>query len=79
MSRAPRGPLRIEPHFDPTKADNAEAWEQKRRLADAMRLVIERLVPSHAPAHELRAAADGLERYEELQIARRLGEDSASD
>jgi acyl-coenzyme A thioesterase PaaI-like protein len=57
--------LRIEPHFDPTKSSNAEAWEQKRRLAAAMRLVIERLVPSNAPAAELRAAADGLERYAE--------------
>ena len=40
-------------------------WEQKRRLADAMRLVIERLVPSNAPVEELRAAAYGLERYAE--------------
>ena len=30
-----------------------------------MRLVIERLVPSNAPEEELRAAADGLERYAE--------------
>ena len=30
-----------------------------------MRLVIERLVPSNAPVEELRAAADGLERYAE--------------
>ena len=28
---------------------------------EAMRLVIERLVPSNAPEEELRAAADGLE------------------
>ena len=40
-------------------------WAQKRRLADAMRLVIERLVPSNAPEAELRRAADGLERYAE--------------
>jgi acyl-coenzyme A thioesterase PaaI-like protein len=52
-------------HFDPTKASNQEAWEQKRRLARAMRLVIERLVPSNAPADELRRAAEGLERYAE--------------
>jgi acyl-coenzyme A thioesterase PaaI-like protein len=39
------------------------AWGQKRRLASAMRLVIERLVASDAPEAELRAAADGLERY----------------
>jgi acyl-coenzyme A thioesterase PaaI-like protein len=31
-----------------------------------MRLVIERLVPSNAPADELRRAAEGLERYAEL-------------
>jgi len=55
----------IEPFADPTKADNVEAWEQKRRVAAAMRLVIERLVPSNAPAAELRAAAEGLERYAE--------------
>jgi acyl-coenzyme A thioesterase PaaI-like protein len=52
-------------HWDPTKVTGAEMWEQKRRLADAMRLVIERLVPSNAPVDELRAAADGLERYAE--------------
>jgi acyl-coenzyme A thioesterase PaaI-like protein len=44
-------------------------WEQKRRLADAMRLVIERLVPSNAPVEELRQAADGLERYAEALAA----------
>lgn len=55
----------VEPYGDPTKADNAEAWEQKRRVAQAMRTVIERLVPSNAPADELRAAAEGLERYAE--------------
>lgn len=55
----------VEPYADPTKADNVEAWEQKRRVANAMRLVIERLVPSNAPAEELRRAAEGLERYAE--------------
>jgi acyl-coenzyme A thioesterase PaaI-like protein len=44
-------------------------WEQKRRLANAMRLVIERLVPSNAPAEELQIAADGLERYAEALTA----------
>jgi len=53
----------IEPHYDSTKVTGASKWEQKRRLADAMRLVIERLVPSDAPEDELRAAAEGLERY----------------
>jgi acyl-coenzyme A thioesterase PaaI-like protein len=56
----------IAPHWgDATKAWGQEAWEQKRRLARAMRLVIERLVPSNAPEGELRRAADALERYAE--------------
>jgi len=60
-------------HWDVTKASGAEMWEQKRRLARAMRLVMERLVPSNAPEDELRAAADGLERYaERLQEHPRL-------
>jgi acyl-coenzyme A thioesterase PaaI-like protein len=45
--------------------EESSKWAQKRRLADAMRLVIERLVPSNAPEDELRRAADGLERYAE--------------
>jgi len=53
----------VRSHFDPTKDDNVEAWEQKRRLANAMRMVIERLVPSNAPEDELRRAAEGLEEY----------------
>jgi len=40
-------------------------WAQKRRLAAAMRLVIERLVTTEAPEDELRVAADRLERYAE--------------
>lgn len=55
----------IKAHWDATKTSGAAAWEQKRRLARAMRLVIERLVPSNAPEEELRAAAEGLERYAE--------------
>jgi acyl-coenzyme A thioesterase PaaI-like protein len=51
--------------WDITKESNAAAWEQKRRLAAAMRLVMERLVPSNAPEEELRRAAEGLERYAE--------------
>jgi acyl-coenzyme A thioesterase PaaI-like protein len=39
------------------------AWVQKRRLAEAMRQVIGRLVQSNAPEEELRQAADALERY----------------
>ena len=45
--------------------DESSKWAQKRRLADAMRLVIERLVNSNAPEDELRRAAEGLERYAE--------------
>jgi acyl-coenzyme A thioesterase PaaI-like protein len=52
------------PHWgEATKSSGQEAWEQKRRLARAMRLVIERLVPSNAPEDELRRAAEALERY----------------
>jgi acyl-coenzyme A thioesterase PaaI-like protein len=50
--------------WDTSKEDPSK-WGQKRRLAAAMRLVIERLVPSDAPEAELRAAAEGLERYAE--------------
>jgi len=39
------------------------AWAERRRLAKAMREVIDRLTTSDAPEAELRAAADGLERY----------------
>jgi len=55
----------IQPHFDASKTSKVGMWQEKRRLASAMRLVIERLVPSDAPEEELRAAADGLERYAE--------------
>ncbi|GAG52949.1 unnamed protein product, partial [marine sediment metagenome] len=56
---------RIQLMWDPSKATASEMWQQKRRLADAMRVVIDRLVPSNAPVAELRAAAEGLERYAE--------------
>jgi acyl-coenzyme A thioesterase PaaI-like protein len=63
----------IEAHWDARKETGGEMWAQKCRLADAMRLVIERLVPSNAPVDELRGAADGLERYAEaLQAHPRL-------
>jgi acyl-coenzyme A thioesterase PaaI-like protein len=55
----------ITPDWDTTKTSAAGAWAEKRRLASAMRLVIERLVPSNAPEGELRRAAEGLERYAE--------------
>ena len=60
---------KVLPHWDATKVSGQGAWEQKRRLARAMRLVIERLVPSNAPEDELRRAADGLERYAEALTA----------
>jgi acyl-coenzyme A thioesterase PaaI-like protein len=59
----------VRSHWDTTKTTGAGAWEQKRRLAGAMRLVIERLVPSNAPEDELRRAAEGLERYAEALTA----------
>ena len=50
----------------PWNAQEAQgALAHKRRLASAMRLVIERLTQSDAPEDELRTAADGLERYAE--------------
>jgi acyl-coenzyme A thioesterase PaaI-like protein len=63
MSESDGPQAEITPHYDATKVTGAAKWTQKRRLADAMRLVIERLVPSDAPEEELRAAAEGLERY----------------
>ena len=55
--------LNITPHWDATKLSQTEMWTQKRRLASAMRPVIERLVPSNAPVDELRRAAEALEAY----------------
>ena len=57
-----------ESFWDTSKAQPGK-WEQKRRLASVMRLVIERLVESDAPEEELRRAADGLERYAEALTA----------
>jgi acyl-coenzyme A thioesterase PaaI-like protein len=60
------------PAWDTSKEDPGK-WAQKRRLADAMRLVIERLSPSDAPEAELRRAADALEAYaEQLESHPRL-------
>lgn len=44
-------------------AEARGAWAEKRRLATAMRQVIDRLVTTDAPEDELAAAADALERY----------------
>ena len=57
-----------ESFWDTSKAQPGK-WEQKRRLASAMRFVIERLVESDAPEEELRRAAEGLERYAEALTA----------
>ena len=54
--------------WDTTKEDPGK-WAQKRRLADAMRLVIERLMPSDAPEAELARAADALEAYADALAA----------
>jgi len=40
-------------------------WTEKRRLAAALRSVIDRIVTTEAPEDELRVAADRLERYAE--------------
>lgn len=51
------------PHWEATQRDASGAWAETRRLAAAMRLIIERLVKIEAPEEELRAAAEALERY----------------
>jgi acyl-coenzyme A thioesterase PaaI-like protein len=51
------------PYWKAVQMEAKGAWAEKRRLASAMRLVIERLFTSDAPEEELRAAADALERY----------------
>ncbi len=50
-------------YYDPDAVPNAAAWRQKRRLADALRRVIDHMVLSDAPEEELSDAADALERY----------------
>jgi hypothetical protein len=52
-------------HWQASALPASGAWAQKRRLASAMRLVIERLVRSDAPEDELSIAADRLEGYAE--------------
>ena len=46
-------------------ADVPGVWRERRRIADALRVVIERLVTSDAPEPELAQAAEALERYAE--------------
>lgn len=50
-------------YLDATTVPNPPVWQQKRRLADAMRRVIGLMVLSDAPEAELSAAASALERY----------------
>lgn len=68
----------------PTKHTKADVWDQKRRLASALRAVIERVVPSDAPVHELSRAADALEKYAEQldqhpRLQRRMGYPEAAN
>jgi acyl-coenzyme A thioesterase PaaI-like protein len=51
------------PYWSASHLEAKGAWAERRRLATAMRQVIDRLVTSDAPEDELRVAADGLERY----------------
>jgi acyl-coenzyme A thioesterase PaaI-like protein len=53
------------PYWSAAGTEATGAWAEKRRLATAMRTVIERLTTTDAPEPELRAAADALERYAE--------------
>jgi len=50
-------------HWEAATLPAEGAWAQKRRLATAMRRVIDRLVTSDAPEDELARAAERLERY----------------
>lgn len=51
--------------WDSNAAPATGIWAERRRLAAAMRLVIERLTTSDAPEEELRVAAERLEEYAE--------------
>lgn len=51
------------PYWLSAMRDATGAWAERRRLAKAMRAVIDHLVTSDAPEEELRRAADALERY----------------
>jgi acyl-coenzyme A thioesterase PaaI-like protein len=50
-------------HWKASSMEATGAWAERRRLASAMRTVIERLMQSDAPEAELANAADQLERY----------------
>ncbi len=53
------------PFYAAAKAPATGTWAEKRRLAAAMRRVIDRLVATDAPIDELQRAADELERFAE--------------
>jgi acyl-coenzyme A thioesterase PaaI-like protein len=63
MTDEAAGQRRKFPYWESAAKQASGAWAEKRRLARAMREVIEGLVTSDAPEEELRAAADALERY----------------
>ncbi len=52
-------------HWKASGMEATGSWAERRRLASAMRTVIERLMQSDAPETELANAADQLERYAE--------------
>jgi acyl-coenzyme A thioesterase PaaI-like protein len=54
---------KIYPYYTASKTPATGAWAEKRRVAAAMREVIDRLVSTDAPAEELRRAAEELERF----------------
>ncbi|RMD83619.1 MAG: PaaI family thioesterase [Candidatus Dadabacteria bacterium] len=51
------------PHVEPLSMPITGEWAQKRRLAAAMRTVIDRLVITNAPEAKIREAADTLEAF----------------
>ena len=51
------------PHVEPLSMPTTGVWAQKRRLAAAMRRVIDRLVITNAPEEKIREAADALEYF----------------
>src|SRR6185369_17492561 len=55
----------IYPYWLSAMREATGVWAERRRLAQAMRAVIDHLVTSDAPEEELRRAADALERYAE--------------
>jgi acyl-coenzyme A thioesterase PaaI-like protein len=50
-------------HWEAAALPASGAWAEKRRIAAAMRIVIDRLVSSDAPEDELKRTADALESY----------------